>query len=277
MKRLLLSCILCGIVSYSAVMSLASPERITVKDASGRDVSIPAQEYWDMVYAGPVKEARNDPAQLYTVLSDALQEGFVLEVERKIQEHLLAQGSSSDLLYLLAVLQSDTRREEEARQTLWQALQEDPNSLYALSWWGGIHYQEGGLEALAAAMEKAAGIEGAWRPQLWVARSFIEQGKLDPALALYREILPRAAQDTDALLMISGDLGKNGHAEQVLELLLNLYDPGTHSPLFGLNLARACLVTGQKEKGLEICETLEPQLSSEDPRLAELRKELNAL
>ncbi|MCU1449507.1 MAG: hypothetical protein JWP02_1677, partial [Acidimicrobiales bacterium] len=107
----------------------------------------------------------------------------------------------------------------------------------------------GGVEAYLAALTEIAAVPGSWRPQLWLARHRLDEGDLAGALELYRGVLERASDQSDTLLMISGDLGNAGHVEEVFELVLPRYVPERHALSVGFNLLNACVQAGRRAEG----------------------------
>src|SRR5581483_3825521 len=125
----------------------------------------------------------------------------------------------------------------------------DPNLENGLLWWAALAREQGGEEAYLEALDTIAEVQGSWRPQLWLARHRLDEGNLDAALELYRHVLEMAADQSDALLMISGDLGNAGHIDQVFELVYPRYVPERHALSVGFNLLNATVQANRRQEG----------------------------
>lgn len=197
-------------------------------------------------------------ARSATVLAIALMKtGRLDEAQQVLEQCLAEEGESGVVLTNLAKVYAERGQEAEALETLWRALNADPNQSNALEWWGAIHHERGGEDEFYRAMEQAAQIEGSWRPQMWLARRLLEAKKIDSAMKIYEGVLRRAGDDGDALMMITGDLGNNGYVAQMLDLVAPSYRPERHGPAAGINLIQACLRMNEREKGLRLCDAVE--------------------
>lgn len=264
---------------------------IEVYDESGQKYLISKSTYRRKLLLQQFRDAGDDPDKLYGAIVIALQDGFeqgcldaakklyqidrnlerstaimgivlmrngkLNEAQRVLEDYLNNVGESGVILTNLAKVFAGRGMEEQSFQTLWRALYIDPNQENGLEWWGAIHRERNGDEGFASAMKQAAGIEGSWRPQLWIARDDLGNGDLATALAVYRQVLSMVPDDGDASMMISGDLGNNGYPKELLELLGPVYRAEKHGAMTGLNLVQACIHLRLKDEGLRICGAVE--------------------
>lgn len=93
-----------------------------------------------------------------------------------------------------------------------------------------------------AAPERTAAAGGIM-PRLQEARLKLEAKDLPGALAIYEDVLATAGDRADVLVTMSGDLGVNGHLQQIIELVAPRYDADRHGPATGLNLLQAYLAS----------------------------------
>src|SRR5207248_6886788 len=124
-----------------------------------------------------------------------------------------------------------------------------PNLENGLLWWAALARESGGEDAYLGALAQIAAVPGSWRAQLWLARHRLDGADVEGAVQLYRSVLDRAADQSDALLMISGDLGNAGHVEEVFELVLPRYQPERHALSVGFNLLNASVQAGRRAEG----------------------------
>ncbi len=199
-----------------------------------------------------------DEERATNVLGIALMRtGGLDEAEKLYQEYLAKECPSGVIFTNLAKIYSSRGEDARAERTLWTALQVDPNQDAGLKWWGAIHRERGGDQGYWEAMRSVAELPGSWRAQLWLARKQLSEGDSAGAVATYREVLPAAVIDGEALTMISGDLGDHGCSRDSLDLVGPVYDPVTHGPYPGLNLIQACIETGDKARGRELLGSVE--------------------
>jgi len=109
----------------------------------------------------------------------------------------------------LAKVQASRKDEARADQTLWKALETDPNMDNALLWYVARQQEKEGNDAEVAAFRRVSALPGSWRAQLWLARSALEAGDLREAMAFYEAALGRVPRPApaDFVMQLSGDLG----------------------------------------------------------------------
>jgi tetratricopeptide (TPR) repeat protein len=261
-----------------------APVLITAYDSFGREIQIPRRQWETSVLPGSLAEAHDDPDKLYDTMLAALQDGFVERLvepsahlvsidpnrershvlrgivllksgdlegaERVLSGYVEQSGPSGAVLTNLAKVYEAQGKAAEAEHTLWRAIELDPNQDNGLLWWCARERDKAGDEAAFwQAMRKAASLSGSWRPQLWVARQALEEKDLPQARGYYEHVLAVAVDEPGVLMMISGDLGNHGHVDDVIELVLPVYDPLRHDPWTGMNLLQACLDTNNLAEG----------------------------
>ena len=257
--------------------------RLTAYDAYGRAVSLTREEYRSRVLPATLRKNWDNPPGLYGAIVQGLRDDFAADL-LDASEHLVeidpdperattargivlmktgdADGAeevlrryhgqhdpSGVILTNLAKVAAERGDDERAHDLLAEALQIDPNLENGLLWWAALAREQGGEGAYLEALEAIAEVQGSWRPQLWMARHRLDEGDLTGALELYNSVLELAADQSDALLMISGDLGNAGYVDQVFELVLPRYVPERHALSVGFNLLNACVQAGRRAEG----------------------------
>lgn len=277
----------------SADSSASEGEPIKAFDKFGREILISRRDWIDGVLLGQLKKEWNNPDALAGILIQSFSDGFFTEVEEAAKhlrtidpnpsrgatllgivylqtarpaqaEQVFAtfldkHGEDGVVLTNLAKAQAAQGRDGEAEQTLWHALELDPNQDNGLGWYEVIHREKGGHAAGVEALKRIAAIPGSWRARLWLARSALEARDLDAALSLYRESLHLAGSPvpTDLLMQMSGDLGIHGHLPEILNLAGPHFDVETHGIAVGNNLIKASIDTGHLDTAREIIRKLE--------------------
>jgi tetratricopeptide (TPR) repeat protein len=261
----------------------APEERLTAYDAYGRAVSLTRDEYRARVLPATVRKNWDNPPGLYSAIVQGLRDEFaadlldaserLIEIDPDPERATTARGivlmktgdldgaeevlrryhgqhdPSGVILTNLAKVAAERADHDRAHDLLAEALQVDPNLENGLLWWAALARESGGEEAYIEALDVITEVPGSWRPQLWIARHRLDEGDLDGALELYRGVLDLAADQSDALLMISGDLGNAGHVDEVFELVLPRYVPERHALSVGFNLLNACVQANQRAEG----------------------------
>lgn len=265
-------------------------ELIVAYDAYGREMQIPRSEWREKVFLPSLDEKYNDAVGLYQAILGGLNDGFAADLEPAVarlveiddipeRSHTLQgivlmkngeltaaentlragiakAGETGTLLTNLAKVFAERGEDERADQTLWQAIQADPNQDNGLLWWLSLQQERGGDEAYLAALARAATLPGSWRAQLWLARHNLDHNNVDVARRLYQEVLAGGVYDESALMMVSGDLGNNGQIPLLVELIAPVYDAQRHDPMVGLNLLRGWQVLGNADEGEKLLQRM---------------------
>lgn len=277
---------------------------ITAYDGYGREIQIPRGEWLHKVLLPNLRRDWNDADALYGLMISALNDGFgselldasarLLELDRGrmpergfvvrgivllenrdlqkaravFEEGIFSVGRTAALLVNLAKVHSHSGDQQKADAILWEAVQCDPNLENGLGWWLSIERERHGDAGYVAALRRAIEVPRSWLPQLWLARDHLEHGRVEDAMALYREVLGAGHYSGTGLMMMSGDLGKNGHVRAIPDLLGPVYDPKRHDTKAGLNLLQAYLELERWQEGEELLHRLyELQITPIQPNL----------
>lgn len=276
----------------AAVAKNAGPIRVV--DGYGRELLISREEWRNNVLPGTIQQAWSDPDKLYHIIVGALSDGFraqiskaaehlyemdragtravcvwgivlmeegrLREAEKVFRDSLSRTGDDGYVLTNLAKVYDSQAKHKEADQTLWHALEVDPNQDNALSWYVARQAQRG-EEERQRAWRRVAALPRSWRAQLWLARGALASGQWQQALELYRESLSRAGSPTpaDLLMQMSGDLGNHGQIVAALRLAEPRFDPAVHGLAVGNNLLKAHVDLAQFEEAGRILKALYEQ------------------
>ncbi|RKP43344.1 tetratricopeptide repeat protein [Trinickia fusca] len=258
-------------------------ELITVYDAYGREMKITRAEWRDKVFLPNLQQKWNNAAELYNLIVSGLNDGFAADLmpaaarlveiddipershtiqgivqmkngqldaaEATLRTGMAKAGETGTLLTNLAKVFAERGDQIRADETLWQAVQTDPNQDNGLLWWAAIQRERRGEAAYLQALRTAAALPRSWRAKLWLARHHLEHKEIEAARALYAEVLAAGVFDGSSLMMMSGDLGNNDQVPLILELVGPAYDEHKHDPMTGLNLLRACQQLGKADEG----------------------------
>lgn len=268
------------------VIEMKAPEGAVVADGvrafdqNGQEVMVPREEWRTNVLPGLVKEVWDQPDQLYMLILNSLNDGFVAEItdaakhlrevdpiqgrgmcmwaivltqtdrldeaERELETFTAAHGEDGSVLVNLARVYAARGDAEKAAATLWRGLEVEPNQDNGLGWYVGEAQERGGEAGAREALDQIAALPGSWRAQLWQARGALADGNLHKAKEHYNEALDRAPRPVppDLLMQMSGDLGGRGHLLELLELTTPHFVPEMHGLPIGNNLIKAGVDTG---------------------------------
>lgn len=258
-------------------------ELITVYDAYGRELKIMRGEWRDKVLLPNMHQNWDKAGELYSLIVSGLNDGFAADLvpaaarlveiddipersytirgivqmksgqleaaEATLRTVMAKVGETGSLLTNLAKVFAERGDQTRADETLWRAVQADPNQDNGLLWWAAIQRERGGEAGYLQALRTAAALPNSWRAKLWLARHHLELKEVEAATALYMEVLADGSFDGSSLMMISGDLGNNGQVPLILSLVGPAYDEQQHDPMTGLNLLRACQQLGNADEG----------------------------
>ena len=191
-----------------------APEGIRAFDQNGQEVIIPREQWARQVLPNMLADARDKPDELYNLILNSLNAGFLAEVaepaehlyatdpipargacmwaivlmqtgradqaKRVLSEHLANHGPDGSVLLNLAQLYAGRNETERADQTLWRALEAEPNLDNGLGWYGSLA-AERAAAALAASTPEADQAHTAAGRRAGRQRSAVARG--DPAPA----------------------------------------------------------------------------------------------
>lgn len=257
-------------------------------DQFGRPAAVPKEQWRTNILPKALEAHYNDPVKLYADILGAVQQGLQADVleaakhlvsidgesershvalsivyqrleqpeeaQKVLENRIASHGPSGILLTNLAKVYHQKGDLAKCEETLWEGLQLNPNQTNGLPWYATIQLQKGGRESYIQVLEKASQIEGAWLPQLYLAREDLRDKKLDAAMQKYQQVIADHPSET-ALLMSTGDLGRAGCFREMVELAAPIYNIKTYGYRVGLNLLHAYLNLKDVEHG-------EPLLSS---------------
>lgn len=267
-------------------------QMIRAYDAQGLEVLVTREQWRDTVLPGAIEQDWNDADRLAGLIIQSLNDGFIDEMvrpaerlveldpnperavvlqaivymkqdrlddsERVLQAFCAQHGETGIVLTNLAKIHAERDDEDRALDTLWRALQLDPNQDNGLGWFEAIHRDFGGDAAGITAMRKVAALPASWRAQLWLARGELGSHNYAGAIALYNEALSRADDPApaDLLMQMSGDLGNAGRIADILELAGPRFQVHAHGLQVGSNLIKANLHLGRPDDARRILEQL---------------------
>jgi tetratricopeptide (TPR) repeat protein len=268
------------------------PNMIRVFDKYGQEMFITREQWRDNVLMGNLKQAWNNPDALYGLIVQSLRDEFVEEVvpaseqlymidpipsraatvlgivymetgqlkkaEQVLSGYISNHGEEGVVLTNLAKVYSRQNLPKKSEQTLWRALEVDPNQDNGLEWYAATQRERGGKQAEIEALRKISWVPSSWRAQLWLAREELEKGYINGALGYYKQSLERAGIPTPAnlLMQMSGDLGNNGFLKEIVEWVEPYFSASDHGLLVGNNLIKAFLDSGQLDPARRIIDQL---------------------
>lgn len=279
----------------SAVDPAKDPNMIRVYDAYGRELFITKEEWRKNVLPGSIQASWNKPDELCGIIVGALEDGFRRDVvgaaeqlfkidpdrvrgtcvwgivlkdegrldaaEKVFRDFLSEHGEEGSILTNLAKVYSRRKKEAQAEEILWHALEVDPNQDNGLGWYWIMHKERGGEAAGAEALRRVAALPRSWRAQLWLARDALANRDLPAAMKLYEESLAAAPTPApaDLLAQMSGDLGNAGHLPEILNLIAPRYEVALHGIRVGNNLLKAMIDLGQIDPARKLLQQLYAQ------------------
>ena len=273
------------------------PEFVEVFDEFGRKRRIAPEEFRTKLLPAGIEQHWTDPQGLYSTIIDALrlkmgagseplvaaarqlraidpdrersavtlsivlrENNAASEALQLLQQQIAQAGESAVLLVNLAKAQI------QGEQSLWRAVELDPNFENGLGWFAAIARERQPASPAAAqeaayteALTRAAALPGSWLPQMWLGNQALKQQDQAAGLRFYEQALARAPQPAPAVLLqtISGELGKRGLLADALRLIQPRYDALAHGLPVGNNLIKLQLETGQLPEAAATVETLQ--------------------
>lgn len=256
---------------------MTSPESDTIQvmDADGQAYEIPKDVWREQFLIPELQKAWNNPDALYMQIIQALRDGLVADVqdaalhlyvtdpnptrgavtlgivhmemgrlaeaEKVFTDYLARHGKDGYILTNLAKVYEDQKRPNEPENTLWQAIETDPNQENAVGWYTAIQREKRGEAAELEALSDIAALPGSWRAHMWLGRAALQKNDLVTALEHYERCLAgtQTPVPTDVLVQISGDLGYAGKVNDLIALIAPRFDLQEHGLMVGNNLLKA--------------------------------------
>lgn len=259
---------------------------VELTDSLGRRVRISREEYRTKVLPDLLKTHANQPEQLVAVILQAVRDGLAADVLPAANRLTVVDKEVERSLSVLALVQRELREFDSAEATLkelrqkrpdsiaamvglgmvadsrgdagkaeewlWNAMQKDGNHPDAVHGWLQLRHRAVGDAGYEVELRKAVALPGAWRAPLWLARQAVQTGRNDEAVAIFRDVLERAGNHSDAQVMAAVDLLQMKRHDLIDELLVPRFQPGRHHPHVGLALLHHYLQQEKEVAGAEL-------------------------
>lgn len=273
-------------------MNHGPTKTIPAYDNYGQLVLIDREIWRTKMLPESIKKAWEDPAELYTTLAMALDEGFPAEIltatKHLVQIHpeknqavcvhvtaLLAlgqnkeaketitlfiqqnQGTANTYTILSKILEKEGKSEESFKLA-WQAVEADPNDKDAVEWLLALEFTYKNQKAADRTLQKLIAMPKSYRASAWVGVGETYNGNLKKGLALFQnslEIAPKPIP-SDILEWIGTCLLNCQHNEALLQTLTPHFQPKTHGLSVSKNIWAAFIELGRIEKAIELVDTL---------------------
>ncbi|QQE72969.1 hypothetical protein KDJ56_13545 [Brevibacillus composti] len=155
-------------------------------------------------------------------------------------------------------------QEAKAFETLEAGLFRDPNQENGLNMYVESFLQFNKRDELKKRLEAFMAKEGAWRPQLHMARLALTEENLLKAMHWYKEAVERAPEKEEVIMTVTGELGQAGYVYQLIQICEQYWSPAlSQYPFTGFNYANALLTTDQKEKAIAVLREMQQHLSEQ--------------
>ncbi len=268
-------------------------EKIKCFDSYGREMLITKEDWIKKILPGQIKKEWNNPQGLYNVIYQAFNDEIYYEVlkscvqlvsiddniERSTtmlgicylklnklkktkniyEDYIKKYGETGNILVNYAKIFYELKQNDKGFEILKKALYLDPNLDNGLLWWASIHNEKGGNDLYLESLKEISKIENSWRPQIWLARYHLEQKSLQAAMDYYLNVPEFIFNDGSLLMMISGDLGKNGYINEIIDFIKPKYKPELHGYSTANNILNAYLSLENFKEGFKFTQLLHDQ------------------
>ena len=187
-----------------------------------------------------------------------LRRGQLDEAQSLLEGYLATHGPEAAVLNNLAKVHAERGNADLVERTLWRSIEVDPNHDNSVGWYEAVHRERGGSAAVVEALRRIATLPQSWRARVSLARHALDARDSARASALYQEALAMLGSEVpaEALMTITGDLGKRGFLAQLLEIGVPRFVPERHGVLVGNNLIKAYLDSGRVAEARALVERL---------------------
>ncbi len=160
----------------------------------------------------------------------------------------------------LAKIYAVEGEEAKAFEMLEAGLFKDPNQENGLNMYVESFLQFNKQEELRQRLEALSEKEGAWRPQLHLARLALSENNLLKAMQNYKEAIEAAKEKDEVVMTVTGELGQAGYVYQLIQICEEYWSPQFQYPYAGFNYANALLATDQKSKAIAVLREMQEHL-----------------
>lgn len=189
----------------------------------------------------------------YTIYGIVLMSsGKLDEAEAVLMGGMKKYGERVTLLTNLAKVIWEKGDENRAMETLWRAVQLDPNFENSLMWWLTSIEERDGEAAYLEALHKVIAMPGAWRASIILGQYHLAKNEIETTDAIFCKVLNGQAVDSAALMMMADSLGRAGYLDLLIERIGAVYVPEKDNPEVGLSLLQACKLAGRKDDGQKL-------------------------
>jgi len=263
---------------------------VSFVDAYGRSYQMPLEQ-WRRDILKPNLEAKwNDPEGLYSLIFSELSDGSASDVDQASARLLEIDPVVERGFVTRAIVQLKLGRTRDAGETLHQAIAKvgetgvlltnqakvisaegnhalamstldrsldlDPNQDNGLGWRVAELTETSGADAAQAYLRTLAERPDAWRPQLLLGQRAIKAGQREEGLTWFDQALNRAPHGTDVMLGVTGELGKQGLLNDLVQRVAPLFDERRDDIRVGYNLLQAYVELGDASTGRALLERL---------------------
>jgi Flp pilus assembly protein TadD len=208
---------------------------------------------------GRLRELEPESARSATALAYVkLRKGDLDAAQSILEGYVARHGPEAAVLNNLAKVHAERGDHDLMERTLWRSIEADPNHENSVGWFEALHRERGGAAAAVEALRRVATLPQSWRARVSLARHALDARDTAGAATLHREALAIMGNDVpaEALMAITGDLGKRGFLAQLLEIGVARYVPQKHGIAVGNNLIKAYLDSGRLAEARALVERL---------------------
>ncbi|MBR2255487.1 MAG: tetratricopeptide repeat protein, partial [Candidatus Methanomethylophilaceae archaeon] len=142
----------------------------------------------------------------------------------KAMDVLFRLDSDADVLVLRSKCLSDLNDSDEALKLAKEAVRKDPHDVGALAQRGRMYLRTGRKKKASRDCRKAMEMSDSPEALRFQAEMFIAEGRNSEALEVLGRILSSDPGNTDALLSISGEMGRNGMSGDSVSMFMAALD-----------------------------------------------------
>lgn len=263
---------------------------VDVVDAYGRSFQIPLEQWRTDVLKPNLKAKWNEAEGLYSLIISALRDDLAPDVDEAsarlmdidpvversfvtrsivqlrlgrtedagatLRQAILKVGETGVLLTNQAKVISADGNHALAMSTLDRSLELDPNQDNGLNWRVAEITEASGADAARVFLTDLAQRPDAWRPQLLLGQLAIKAGQHEDGLRWFDQALSQAPHGVDVMLVVSGELGRQGLLNDLVQRVAPLYDERSDDIRVGYNLLQAYADLGDAPTGASLLERL---------------------
>ncbi len=249
----------------------------------GTPIQISKSEYRTKVLPDMLKSNWDDPANLYSLIHQAIDDDLVDDIlpalarlqeidpihdramqtktnvmiqqkkyteVKEITQAFIQDHPNNAVAYLnLARAESFMGNEDATFTAIKKVVELDANMANPLNWYLDLLYNKAGAQIEQEELQRIASLENNYYAKLKLGMRFLENDQHEEALLWFKQTIETESVDSNVLIEISANMGHGGFIKELKEWMAPIFDAKKHDTRVALNLLNCCVELNDSATG----------------------------